>query len=324
MSELRVLTPGLLTTVQDLGRWGFQSSGVSVAGPMDAYAHRLANALVGNAAGDAALEVTLVGPELECDDERVIAMTGAEFDLTVDRRSVPMYTPLVVRGGSRVRCGRRLRGARAYLAVAGGIDVPVVFGSRATHLSSGLGGFEGRALRAGDRVPLGLPRGLAVAGGDGGHVRAQDPIPDHQRVVLPNGQTRVRILPGPHQDFFAADALEALQRSPYRIDPRSDRMGFRLEGVPLERVTEAEMISDATPMGALQVPPSGQPILLMADRQTTGGYPTIATVITADLGLVGQLAPGESIAFKICSPAEAMAALIASERRILAARPELA
>lgn len=325
MSELRVLTPGLLTTVQDLGRWGFQSSGVSVAGPMDAYAHRLANALVGNTAGAATLEVTLVGPELECDDERVIAMTGAEFEMTVDERPVPMYTPLVVRRRSRVRCGRRLRGARAYLAVAGGIDVPVVFGSRATHLSSGLGGFEGRALRAGDRIPLGPPRGLAVAGDDGGHVRAQLPIPAHLHAVLPNGQTRVRILPGSHQDFFAVDALEAIQRSPYRIDPRSDRMGFRLEGVPLTRVNEAEMISDATPIGAIQVPPSGQPILLMADRQTTGGYPTIAAVITADLGLAGQLAPGESIAFTICSPAEAMAALIASERRILAvAGPEAA
>ena len=325
MSELRVLTPGLLTTVQDLGRWGFQSSGVSVAGPMDAYAHRLANALVGNAAGDATLEVTLIGPELECDDERVIAMTGGEFEISVDERPVQMYTPLVVRPRSRVTCGRRLRGARAYLAVAGGIDVPMVFGSRATHLSSGLGGFEGRALRAGDRVPLGPPHGPAVTAGEESQVRAHHPIPARLRAVLPNGQTRLRILPGPHQDFFAADALEALQRMPYRIDPRSDRMGFRLEGVPVGRAGEAEMISDATPMGAIQIPPSGQPVLLMADRQTTGGYPTIATVITADLGLAGQLAPGESIAFTICSPTEAMAALIAAERRILAvARPESA
>jgi antagonist of KipI len=136
----------------------------------------------------------------------------------------------------------------------------------------------------------------------------------------------VRILPGPHQDVFADDALQVLQRTPYRIDPRSDRMGFRLVGEPIvRRGREEEMISDATPVGAVQVPPSGQPILLMADRQPTGGYPTIATVITADLGLAGQLAPGESIAFTACSPAEALAALIASERRILAAhRPELA
>jgi biotin-dependent carboxylase-like uncharacterized protein len=292
---------------------------------MDLYAHRLANALVGNGDGDATLEVTLTGPELECDDERVIALAGAEFEMRVDERSVPMHTALTLRPHSRLKCGRRLRGARAYLAIAGGVDVPAVFGSRATHLLSGLGGLEGRALRAGDRVPLGAPHVL-IGAGRGRLPDRQVALPARLRAVLPDGQARVRILPGPHPDVFVADALRVLQSTPYRIDPQSDRMGFRLDGEPiLRRVRDAEMISDATPVGAVQVPPSGQPILLMADRQPTGGYPTIATVITADLGLAGQLAPGESIAFTVCSPAEALAALIASERRILAAiSPELA
>jgi len=296
---------------------------------MDPYAHRLANALVGNAPADATLEVTLVGPELESDDERMIAMTGAELELTVDARPVPMHTAVALRPRSRLKCGRRLRGARAYLAVSGGIDVPPVFGSRATHLGTVIGGFDGRALRAGDVLPIG-PRAGRVGSPADSFRQAPVGSPQLQANVddqpdLSNGYARVRVLPGPHHDVFALDALTALQASSYRIDSRSDRMGFRLEGTPLRRTLETEMISDATAMGALQIPGSGQPILLMADRQTTGGYPTIATVITADLGLAGQLAPGDSIAFVVCSQAEAMAALIARERRILAvSRPESA
>ena len=323
MSALRVIAPGMLTTVQDLGRWGFQSSGVSVAGPMDAYAHRLANALVGNAAEGATLEVTLTGPELECDDERVIAVSGAAFEITADERPVPLDTAVELRPRSRLKFGRRLAGARAYLGVAGGIDVPRVLGSRATHLSSAIGGVEGRALRTGDILPLG------PACRDGRRGPAEQPPPLFRRSAnasgtgldagLPNGHARVRVLPGPHLESFAAGALTMLQSSAYRIDPRSDRMGFRLEGARLARTGDTEMISDAIAMGALQVPASGHPILLMADRQTTGGYPIIATVIAADLGLAGQLAPGDSIAFVVCSRAEAMAALIAREQRILAA-----
>jgi len=332
VSELRVISPGLLTTVQDLGRWGLQSNGVSVSGAMDPYAHRLANALVGNAADDATLEITMVGPDLECDDERVIAMAGAELEVTIGERPVPMRTAMALPPGSRLKCGRRLRGARAYLAIAGGIDVPRVFGSRATHLSSVMGGLAGRALRAGDVLPLGQrrDRGGHDPSGRGhgeraGRVRrpasgAGDIAGDSTAwwlADLPDGQARVRVLPGPHLDFFVADALDVLQATPYRIDSRSNRMGFRLEGAAIARRGDIEMISDATPMGALQVPASGRPMLLMADRQTTGGYPTIATVITADLGVAGQLAPGDSIWFVVCSPREAMAALIARERALL-------
>jgi antagonist of KipI len=331
VSHVTVITPGILTTVQDLGRWGYQSSGVSVAGPMDPYSHRLANVLVGNSEEDATLEMTLAGPELECDDECVIAITGAELELAIDATPVPPYRALRLPPRTRLRCGTRAWGARSYLALSGGVDVPRVFGSRSTHVSSGVGGLGGRALRSGDRLPLGRPaRRLPLAplagarGGDGPEPRTTsraDFVDVDFAWHVRDGHARVRVLPGPHTQSFSRDALETLQSAPYRIDARSDRMGFRLDGVPIVQTDRSEMISDATPIGAIQVPPSGQPILLMADHQTTGGYRTIATVITADLGLAGQLAPAESISFIVCSRAEALAALIARERRMLAALP---
>jgi antagonist of KipI len=309
---VRVIKPGMLTTVQDAGRWGYQSRGVPVAGPMDSYSFRLANALVGNDRGAAGLEITLLGPELEFETERVVAVAGAEFDLTLDGRPVPMEAPFLVSAESRFRFGARRRGARAYLAIAGGIATPPVLGSRATHLISTMGGFEGRALRAGDRLLL----------GDATDTRSTQPAsPRH--VPLPDGEARVRVLAGPQADYFSADSLDVLQSAPYVIGRQSDRMGFRLEGPRLTHARGADIISDATPLGVLQVPASGQPILLMADRQTTGGYPKIATVITADIAVAGQLGPGDSISFVVCTRREAMAALIAQERALMAVESSL-
>ena len=295
---LRVIKPGMLTTVQDAGRWGYQSRGVPVAGPMDSYSFRLANALVGNDRAAAGLEITLLGPELEFETERVVAVTGAEFDLTLDGRPVPMEAPFLVSAESHFRFGARRRGARAYLAIAGGIATPPVLGSRATHLISTMGGFEGRALRAGDRLLL----------GDATGTRSTQPASPRE-VPLPDGEARVRVLAGPQADYFSADSLDVLQSAPYVIGRQSDRMGFRLEGPRLTHARGADIISDATPLGVLQVPASGQPILLMADRQTTGGYTVIATVITADLPLAGQLAPGDNIAFVSCTREDAFIAL---------------
>lgn len=303
---LLVIKPGMLTTVQDAGRWGFQSRGVPVAGPMDPCSHRLANALVGNARDAASLEVTLLGPELEFASERVVAVAGAEFALTLDGRGVPMNAPFIVSSGARLKFGARQRGARAYLAVAGGLATPPVLGSRATHVISGMGGVDGRPLRAGDAVPLFSPPARQTSG-----------APASAVVPLPEREARVRVIPGPQREYFAADAVDVLQSAPYVIGQDSDRMGFRLTGPPLTHVRGADIISDATPLGVLQVPASGQPILLMADRQTTGGYPKIATVITADIPIVGQLAPGDAIRFALCTPREAMAALIAQERTLL-------
>src|SRR5262245_28001476 len=220
MAEILVIKPGMLTTVQDLGRWGLQARGVPEAGPMDPWSHRLANALVGNDRGAATLEITLLGPELEFDEERLAAVAGAEFELVVDGRPAPWNSPFVVPAGSRLRFRARRRGVRAYLAVAGGLAVPPVLGSRATHVVSGLGGVDGRPLRAGDRLPL----------GDDSTARPPAPAMERPVVAFSAGHAVVRVLPGPQLDYFAADALDVLQSAPYVIAQNSDRMGFRLSG----------------------------------------------------------------------------------------------
>jgi antagonist of KipI len=310
MGSLRVIRAGLFTTVQDAGRWGFQSQGVPVAGAMDPFAHRLANMLVGNPASAATLEITLAGPELLFEDERLIAIAGGEFDLAVDGSTVLEETAFLVRSGSVLRFGERRRGARAYLAVGGGIDVPMVLGSRSTHAPSRMGGVHGRALAAGDVVPLGPP-GRAARG----HSRRLGQAAGARRrgAAMP-----LRVLPGPQQNRFVSTALDALQSAPYRVLADSDRMGFRLAGPALRHLADADIISEPAPLGAVQVPASGQPILLMADRQTAGGYAKLATVISADISAAAQLAPGEELSFAVCTEAEAVAALIAQERTLLA------
>jgi biotin-dependent carboxylase-like uncharacterized protein len=295
-ASLVVARAGMLTTVQDRGRWGYQASGVAVAGPMDWYSHALANGLVGNDPKAAALEVTLVGPELIVEGQVVCALAGANFEVTVDGAVVPAHAPFTAPNGSRVRIGARQAGARATLAVAGGFDVPATFGSRATHLVSGMGPFEGRALRSGDRLPIGST--AARSKGETG-------IP----LDLPRGGARLRIVPGAHRERFTDEAWRTLTSARFSVTPQSNRMGYRLEGPALSHVRAADILSEAMPIGVIQVPASGQPILLMADRQTTGGYATIANVITADLPVAGQLAPGDWIEFSPCSHDDALTAL---------------
>jgi antagonist of KipI len=295
-AALVVARGGMLTTVQDSGRWGYQGVGVPVAGPMDWYSHALANRLVGNTPKAAALEVTLIGPELIVEGHVVCALAGATFDVTVDGGAVPMHRPFTAPSGSRLRIGTRRAGARATLAARGGFNVPQTFGSRATHLVSRMGPFDGRALRAGDRLPIGAADAQSI--GDAG-------IP----LEMPRGGARVRVVPAARRDRFTNDAWRTLTSARFVVTPQSNRMGYRLEGPALSHVRGADILSEAMPIGAIQVPSSGQPILLMADRQTTGGYATIANVITADLPVAGQLAPGDWIEFSPCSHEEAIAAL---------------
>lgn len=291
-----VVSPGLFTTIQDSGRWGHQASGVTVAGPMDAESHDTANRAVGNAPDAATLEVTLIGPDLRFEHEATVAVAGADLEATLDGSEVPLGTACRASAGSTLRFGARRCGARAYVAFAGGIDVPSRLGSRATHVVSGLGGLDGRALRAGDRIPLGpIPSGPRLDV-EAGPVRSSTPV-------------HLRILPGPQDDRVPPAALDELQRSRFQVAPQSNRMGYRLSGGRLPAASGPEMISDATFTGGIQLPPSGEPILLMADRPTTGGYPQIATVITADLPVAGQLAPGDWVAFELCTRNEAVAAL---------------
>lgn len=305
MGGLLVVKPGLLTTVQDRGRYGHQEAGVPVAGPMDTFSHRLANQLAGNDVDAATLEITLLGPELIVEADTTIAIAGAQFDVACDDRTVPLNASFPVRRGQRIKFGRIVQGARAYLAVAGGIQTDPVLGSRATHLVSQMGGFSGRALVSGDRVPILADAGVRPHRKSGG-------------LTLPtNGRALLRVMAGPQAEWFQADALKTIAGVSFRISPQSNRMGYRLQGPPLVRLREGELISEPLGIGAIQVPLAGEPILLMADRQTAGGYPKIGYVISADLPLAGQLAPGDFIEFHLCSQPEAVAALIARERQLL-------
>jgi antagonist of KipI len=304
--SLTVVRPGMLTTIQDLGRWGFQANGVPVAGPMDPYSHALANRLVGNTPTAAAIEVTLIGPELQGNGEVVCAVAGATFALTAGDLAVSMHNAFTLRPGERLRFGERSAGARAILAVRGGIDVPSVFDSRATSLISRMGPYGGRALRAGDVLPIGPVTTLTPPGADPAVV----PLP------LPAGGVRLRVMVGPQEPFFTPVAYQTLFGSRYIVTPSSNRMGYRLEGAPLEHAGRADILSDATPLGSIQVPASGQPILLMADRQTTGGYPKIGVVIGADIPLAGQLAPGDWVEFAPCTRDAAVEALKLRQRSI--------
>lgn len=306
---LTVLRPGLLTTVQDLGRWGHQMVGVPVAGAMDTRALRQANALVGNAPGAAAIEVTLLGPTVRADVGVRVAVAGAGFELRTDGGAAPFGRPFDLPAGATLAIGGRTpgAGARAYLAVAGGIDTPPVLGSRSTHLVSRMGGLSGRALVAGDVLPLGAPPGATPA-------RPGRVAP----VAGPSG-LGLRVLLGPQDDWFAAETIDRLLTGTFTVSPHSDRMGFRLDGPALVTARPGELVSEPVAFGAIQVPSGGGPILLMADRQTAGGYPKIATVISADLPVAGQLAPGDVVRFTACSRAEARAALVARERDVLRA-----
>ena len=309
-----VIQPGLFTTVQDSGRWGQQDRGVSVGGPMDWLAYRLANALVGNEPNAAALEATLLGPQCRFDQPTRVAVAGADLGADLDGSAIATNSVRVCGAGSMLRFRERRAGTRAYIAIDGGIDVAPALGSRATHVTSGLGGLDGRALRAGDRLPLGTATAVSS------RVSTFEGEPGR-------GGTRLRIMRGPQDDSFDPRTIDELQRVRFIITPQSDRMGYRLRTAHATpdlharssswgATSQGTMISDATFMGGLQVPPSGDPILLMADRQTTGGYPQIATVITADLPLAGQLAPGDWIEFTLCTRTEAIAALKAEDEAL--------
>jgi len=275
----------MFTTVQDLGRWGFQSRGVPVSGALDWYSHRLANQLLGNDRRMATLEVTLIGPHVRFEEAAAFAVTGAEFRLTLDDVPVEMHRAIEATAGSVLKFGVRLRGARAYVAVAGGVDVPQVLGSRSTHVLTSMGGHEGRALKAGDVLLTGVRwKGQGV----------NAPQPSPFTPVTREG-ARLRCIPADVRLF----AHIVSQR--FRVSPRSDRMGYRLDGVTIADAPSGELISAAVPTGAIQVPPTGEPILLMNDHATTGGYAIAGTVITADLPLAGQLAPGDWIEFEACS-----------------------
>lgn len=300
-----VVRAGPLTTVQDTGRPGHQHEGVPVGGAMDDVALRLANLLVGNAPDAAALEATLAGPTLRFVRATRIAVAGADMAWTVDGVPLAPWHSALVPAGGVVAAGAARTGCRGYLAVGGGLDVPSVLGSRATYLPAAMGGFAGRALRSGDVLPI-LPRPRLGAG----------------RALAPAARPRygdvVRLVAAPGARLLAVATRRRLFDAPFRIGTHSDRMGVRLDdgGMPLELSERVEPLSAGVGMGTVQLPPGGAPIILMADRQTTGGYPRLGEVAAVDLPVVAQLRPGDSLRFAPISLPDAQQLYLAREREI--------
>jgi len=281
---LHVQAPGLSTTVQDLGRPNAISAGVQSGGAMDRFAHSAANLLVGNDPGHATLECTLSGPQLVAEQSCLIAITGADFDPHVNGAPAPTWTGIFLGAGDRLTFGARRSGARMYIAVAGGVDADRWLGSLSTNLMAARGGMYGRSLKPGDVLGFaGEPKKPAVSGRR---------VPEQLRPEY--GDHSLQVITGPHLMRLNPEGRHLLFGTPYRVSRDADRMGYRLEGPNLATSGE-ELLSFGLVTGAVQVPPSGQPILLMADHQTAGGYPVVATVVSASLPIAAQLLPGDEL-----------------------------
>ncbi len=308
-----ILRSGFLSSVQDLGRPGHRASGVSLGGALDPHALQVANLLVGNAESAAGLEVTLGQMRIGFASDRLVAWAGGEFQVRVANDEIPAGHAAVVRGGEVLEMSAPEKGARAWLALAGGIDVPLVLGSRSTDLRSGFGGLEGRTLRDRDQLLLGPPSEAAAQIsrriGLGRYTSWRAPWDWACTAPL---HPFVRIVRGSDWSRFEKSTLEAHQI--FAVTPQSDRMGLRLEGEPLALATKMQMASSGVAPGTLQVPPNGQPILLLGDCQTIGGYPKIAHVITVDLPAAAQLQAGDEVRFAEISLAEAQDLLIERTR----------
>lgn len=303
--SVSVIKPGMLTSLQDLGRVGYQHLGVPVAGAMDAKSHRLANLLAGNAEDFATLEITVSGPTLRFDKPACIAISGADLSPRVRNKPIPINRPIVLKSGSELSFGERRQGARCYLAVFGGFDVPEVLGSSSTYARSGMGGWQGRALRKGDQIELNVSlRSSELTALS----RKLWDVAVYLPAALANSPRKiVRIIKGTQWKEFSPESCAAMITQAFRISPDSERMGYRLQGPTIVMSEPRQMISEATSFGTIQVPSGGQPIVLMADRQTTGGYPKIANVAAVDLPLLAQMLPGDEVRFEPISLDDAQA-----------------
>ena len=322
---IKVITGGMQTTVQDLGRVGYQAQGVPVGGAMDRVAIRIANLLVGNEESSGALEATIIGPALRFDTDTLIALTGADLEATIEGVTIPLWHPVWAERGTTLRFGHAVDGCRTYIAIGGGVEVPPVFGSRSTYLRARFGGHEGRALKSGDVLHAGVPstvssRIAASLAGEGrrfvvGRWSASPGLrPGYGRDVL------VRVIPGAHHDALSDAGRETFATATFRVSSSSDRMGYRLEDAEIALSEPLEMLSEGTTFGTVQLPPGGAPIVLMADAQTTGGYPRVAEVITVDLPIVAQLKPGDRLRFRLVSVDEAQAEYLDREGELQQAK----
>lgn len=319
------LKSGLLATVQDLGRYGYQKHGVIVSGAMDSFAHRMANLLVGNKESDPTLEFTLLGPVIKFEEDALVAICGGDLSPVIDGEPVGLWKQVWIRKGSELRFGQAKTGCRVYLAVAGSFLVPSVMGSTSTYLRAKIGGFKGRALESGDKLPFGEKSELSdrmikqliskEEKVNESFTQANWSIARHY-LSTHHLETPIRVLKGRQYELFSEKSKQQFASETFKITPQSDRMGYRLEGPGLEMEKQTEMLSEAVNFGSIQVPSEGNPIILLADRQTAGGYPKIAEVITVDLPTLAQLKPGNSLKFEFISPQEAQQLYIDREKLI--------
>ena len=298
--SITVLDPGLLTTVQDMGRVGYQQFGIPVSGAIDPRSAAIANILAGNAQEEAVLECTLMGPRLAFDCGNTIAITGGDLTPVLDGKSVPMYQAIYVQKGQILHFLAPKTGCRAYIAFMGGLNIPEVMGSRSTYLRGKLGGLEGRKLQKGDVI------GFQKAGIlQDMEVRVLTPE------FVPQQVYTLRVIPGPQDSDFLPDGIQTFFTQTYSVTHDFDRMGCRLDGPAIRHIKDGNIISDGIAFGAVQVPSEGKPIIMLADRQTVGGYTKIATVITADFRILAQLKAGDKVRFQPVSVQNAQSILLA-------------
>jgi antagonist of KipI len=298
----KILRAGFLTSVQDLGRTGFREFGVSVGGALDRHALHVANLLVGNAANAAGLEITLGGFRIRFDDEQVVAWCGGDFDVRLGSTTLPSGHAARVRAGEELSINQPKVGCRAWLAISGGVDVPIILGSRSTDLRANFGGSDGRALRDGDLIPL--SKGPRSATGATTQIISSWSAPVEWTRTA-KGAPVLRFIRGADWKRFSDVTIQRFTSEGYGVSPDSDRMGARLDGPELPRNDDVDLVSEAVAPGTIQVPPSGQPIILLGDCQTIGGYPKIAHVITVDLAIAAQLRAGDTVRFQEVNLGEA-------------------
>ena len=288
METIKILDAGLLTTVQDLGRYGFQRYGVSASGVMDEYSAKIANKLVGNKVGEAVLETTLKGVQIEFLQNTAVAITGGNCDVTLNGTKIELWQSYLVNRGDILKMGICRSGLRNYLAFAGGIDVPIIMNSKSTNLKAKVGGFNGRKLMTGDILSVGV-----------GSLEAPLTLNKHY-IPTYSKDIKIGVILGQQDDHFTEAGIKTFLNETYTVTQESDRMGIRLSsvsGATIEHKNGADIISDGITFGAIQVPGSGQPIVMMADRQTTGGYTKIGNVISSDLAKLAQATPGTKVKF---------------------------
>ncbi|WP_439873434.1 biotin-dependent carboxyltransferase family protein [Bacillus mycoides] len=299
--DVEVLHAGMFTTVQDLGRFHYQQYGVPVGGAMDKSALRMINMLVGNEENEAGLEITIMGPKLLIKKTTLLAIGGADMEPLLNGERIPLWRPILAEEGSMLCLGKAKSGCRAYVTFAGGINIDRTMGSKSTYIRAALGGIEGRMLKKGDYFQIGT--GAEVANRFIHNLQEEERIKTKWAIckdALPKYKKHpiLRVITDFEYDQFTEESIKSFFSKEYKVSNYADRMGYRLDGDVLNRVEEVEILSSPVTFGTIQVPNGGQPIILMADRQTTGGYPRIGNVVSVDLPLLAQLKPGDYVTFE--------------------------